>query len=151
MLTTRADYIVNFCYVVTLIAPVVSLFGVRLVRRGNYLAHKRLQIALLTLCILAVFALEARIRMAGGSGSLLRGSPHAGSSLMRISAKVHIFGAIITYIAWIWLLIVSCRAFNKTLPGTFSKRHKQIGWAVIGGLIFTALSATVVYFLAFVD
>lgn len=33
-----------------------------------------------------------------------------------------------------------------TLPGAFSRRHKRVGWVVLGGLGFTAASATGMYY-----
>jgi len=150
LLSTRADWVINFCYLVTLAAPVVCFLSVRAVRRKQYRKHYRMQTALLAVCVLAVLALETHIRIAGGSGSLVAGSPYAGSPLFRGVAAVHIGGAVLTYVAWIWLVLVSRRAFGRTLPGAFSSTHKRVGWGVISGLSFTAVSATCVYYLGFV-
>ena len=147
---TRADAIVNCVYLVTLMAPLVAFLSLRLVRKGQYDAHKRVQIVLLIVCVLAVGALETRIRLAGGSGSLLEGSPYAGSGLMRTVATIHIVGAVLTYAVWCVQVLASYRLHRSKLPGAFSPRHKIIGWVVIGGLCFTAFSATAVYTLAFV-
>ncbi|MEW6738161.1 MAG: hypothetical protein AB1489_43205 [Acidobacteriota bacterium] len=149
MFKTRADIVVNFTYLVTLIAPLVAFFSLSLVRKGEHNVHKWVQIALLTICVLAVGALETRIRLAGGSGTLLQGSPYAKSGLMRSIWIVHVLGAVSTYLVWGWLVITSYRRHRAILPGTFSRRHKMAGWIVIGGLCFTALSATIVYILAF--
>ncbi len=150
LLSSRAGWVINGCYLVTLAAPVASLFSIRLVRRKEYAAHRRLQTILACVGVVAVLALETRIRLAGGSGALLRGSPHAGSEMFRVIAAVHIAVAVCTYAAWVWLLFASRRAFGKTLPGPFSRLHKRVGWGVISGLAFTAGSASVVYYLAFV-
>ncbi len=150
MFGTRAYFIVDFAYLVTLMAPLVAFFSLRLVRKGRHDIHKRVQTLLLTLAILAVSALEIQIRIVGGSQALIHGSPYAGSGLMRYTAAIHIFGAVMTYIIWLWLVIISRRLHRSSLPGNFSRRHKTMGRIVIGGLCFTTISASAVYFLAFV-
>jgi hypothetical protein len=150
MFGTRADFIVDFAYLITLVAPLVAFYSLLLVRRGEQEAHRRAQLILFSVCVLAVVALEIRIRLAGGSGALLEGGPYGGSGLMRVVATVHIFGAVLTYVLWCWLVIASRRRHRSSLPGTFSRKHKITGRIVIGGLCFTTLSASVVYTLAFV-
>ena len=149
MFGTRADAVVDSAFIVTVLAPLVALLGVRLVRQGRQEAHKRLQSALLVVCALAVVALEIRIRVAGGSAKLVSSSPYAGSTLLNCVAGVHIAGAVSTYLVWFWLVLVSRRRFGSRLPGGFSHKHKIAGRIVIGGLCFTALSASAVYRLAF--
>ena len=149
MFGTRADAVVDFAYIVTVLAPLFAFLSVRLVRQGRQAAHMRVQTALLAVCALAVVALEIRIRVAGGAGKLVAGSPHAGSALMNAVAAVHICGAVATYLVWGWLVFLSRRRYRSLLPGAFSRKHKIAGRIVIGGLCFTTLSATAVYRLAF--
>ena len=151
LISTRADVVVNFCYLVTVAAPIVCFWSVRLVRKKEFQKHCRVQTILLSVCVLAVLLLEGRIRMAGGAGALVAGSRYADTSVFRTVAAIHIGGAVLTYIAWIWLVVVSRRAFGRTLPGSFSPTHKRFGWAVITGLCFTTVSATFVYYMGFVE
>ncbi|MHA3770988.1 hypothetical protein ACXR0O_05555 [Verrucomicrobiota bacterium sgz303538] len=150
MFSSRADLIVNGCYLVTLLAAPAATYTVMLARQGRFELHKRLQTLLLAICYAAVLVLEIRIRVAGGSGALMQGSVYTGSGLLRTVATAHIAGAVVTYAIWGWLLFVSHRAFRRTLPGTFSKSHKRWGWSVLLGLWFTAVSATAVYWMVFV-
>jgi hypothetical protein len=150
MLGTRADLVVDLVYLVTLAAPLVAYLGLRLVRSGRQHAHRRVQTFLFATCVLAVVALEIRIRFASGSGGLMQHSPYAGSRLFWAVMIVHILGAIVTYALWGWLVFASRRRHGTILPGAFSRRHKRVGLIVIGGICFTTLSATVVYFLVFV-
>lgn len=150
MFSSRADLVVNVCFLVTLLSAPAATYTVKLARQGRVELHQRLQTLLLTICYTAVIALEIRIRMAGGSGGLMKGSVYAGSGILRTVATAHIAGAVATYAIWGWLLFTSRRAFRKTLPGSFSKAHKRWGWTVLLGLWFTALSATAVYWMVFV-
>ena len=150
MFGTRADAVVDFAYIVTVLAPLIALLSVRLVRQGRQETHKLIQTVSLSVCALAVLALEIRIRLAGGAAALVAGSPHAGSRLLSTVAGVHICVAVATYVLWGWLVIASRRRHRSLLPGAFSRKHKMAGRIVIGGLCFTTLSATVVYLLVFV-
>jgi putative membrane protein len=62
----------------------------------------------------------------------------------------HAVVATLTYLTWAGLALRSRRSFGKTLPGDFSHVHRRLGWAVFGGLVFTALSAIGMYWLIFV-
>lgn len=150
MFSSRADLIVNGCFLVTLLSAPVATYTVKLAREGRLELHRRLQTVILTICYVAVLALEIRIRMAGGSGGLLQGSIYAGTGTLRTVAAAHIIGAVLTYVIWGWLLFGSRKTFRKTLPGAFSKGHKRWGWVVLLGLWFTAISATAVYWMVFV-
>lgn len=146
----RADLIANFTYLATLVAPVAALVSVRLAKKRRYVQHRNLQLALLCFCWLAVLALETKIRLAGGSGALIRSAPTEYQALARRALLVHIGGAVLTYGLWTGLLVVSWRRFRTTLPGAFSRRHRQLGWLIVGGLGFTMASATLMYLMAFV-
>lgn len=152
MFGSRADLVVDLTYLATLLAPLVAVVSIRSARGRHYERHRRLQLGLLTVCLLAVLALETRIRLAGGSGALLRQAPPAWARTARIFLGVHITAAVATYAAWGYLAAASLRAYRRRqiLPGTFSRRHRRLGWLIFGGLCFTAASATGMYLLAFV-
>nr|UXE44841.1 hypothetical protein Hi04_10k_c3807_00006 [uncultured bacterium] len=147
---TRADAFVNFTYAVTLLAPLGALYSFRLARARRHTHHRALQLGLVTLCWLAVLLLEARIRLAGGSGSFLRQAPEALQPWGRGLLLVHITFAVATYALWTGLAVISFRRFTTQLPGRFSRLHRTLGRVAFGGLCFTALSATGMYLIAFV-
>lgn len=150
MTSFRADAIANFTYVVTLTAPVVAYLSFKLVRSGQHQRHRAVQATLLGICWLAVLLLETKIRLSGGSGSLVANASDAYRPFARGLLAVHISGAVITYLVWSYLVVVSWRRFTVRLPGDFSLRHRQLGRAVFYGLCFTAVSATGMYFTTFV-
>jgi hypothetical protein len=150
MFGTRADALVTAVYALQLIAPVVMWWSFRLVRGGRPEQHRRIQLALLGLCGAAVLALETRIRLSGGSGALTAGSALAGTPWFRIVFAVHVGGAVLTYVVWGVLAVMSHRRFRTALPGAFSARHRTVGKAVFGGLLFTAASATAMFVVDFV-
>jgi putative membrane protein len=150
MFGTGAGVIIDITFLVSLLAPVVALASIRLAGRRRFDPHRRLQIGLLVVCVLAVLALELRIRLAGGSGALIDGSGFPYPRFNRAVLSVHMTGAVVTYVAWTWLAVVSHRRYRGALPGSFSHRHRRTGWFVFAGLAFTAVSAAAVYALTFV-
>lgn len=143
----RIDPIVTATYVITLAAPIVVYASLRFVRRGDHDAHRRTQAVLLCFCWIAVLALEIRIRVAGGSGSLVERAPESLRGRAQQLLLVHIGGAVLTYGVWTWLVVASWRRYGARLPGTFSRRHRRLGKLVFGGLCFTAASASAIYVL----
>lgn len=146
----RIDAIATSTYTATLAAPIITLVSVRFVRAGRYARHRAIQIALLAVCWLSVLALELRIRVAGGSGSLVAIARPDLQPWARRLLLIHVTVAVATYAAWTWLAVVSARRFTRELPGSFSRRHRSAGRWILAGLGFTAASATGMYALIFV-
>ncbi|HEX6738016.1 MAG TPA: DUF420 domain-containing protein [Vicinamibacteria bacterium] len=149
-LGSRADLLVDAVLAVNLAAPAAMAWSFRLARRRRFARHRRVQLGLLALCLLAVAGLEVHIRLAGGSGSLVGGSAFAGTALFRGVFAAHVGGAVLTYLAWGLLAWASNRRFGRALPGPFSATHRRLGLAVFAGMCFTALSASAIYLLGFV-
>jgi hypothetical protein len=143
---TRADAFVNFTFAVSLLAPVVAFWSLRLPRE----VHRKVQVALVCVAWFAVLVLETRIRLEGGSGSFIAHADPALQPWARRLLMIHITGAVLSYALWTGLAVVSWRRWQKRLPGEFSRTHRRLGWVVLGGLCFDAASATGMYVLAFV-
>jgi hypothetical protein len=142
---TRADLLVDSVLIFNCVAPVWAYVVGRMARSGDLDRHRKLQAILCAAGFVALFSLEGSIRLHGGSGSLIAGSPYAGSTLLKVIFLLHIGPAVATYLAWLWLTIKSWRTFKTDLPGSFSRRHKKVAWFVLGGLLWTAISALFVY------
>lgn len=150
MLGSRADLVVDLTLVINVLAPIAALVSFRFVRRRRYDVHRKLQLALLSICVLAVVALETRIRLAGGSGVFLGQGPPDWAKASRVVLGVHITVAVLTYVTWGVLAVRSSKRYATSLPGAFSRAHRRTGWAIFAGLCFNALSAIGMYVLAFV-
>lgn len=146
---TRADLLVDTVLMFNCVAPVWAYVTARMARRGDLDRHRKLQAALCAMGFIALFSLEGSIRLHGGSGSLIAGSPYAGTTLLKVVFLLHIGPAVLTYLAWVWLTIKSWRTYKSGLPGAFSKTHKRVAWLVIIGLVWTAISALFVYYFGF--
>jgi hypothetical protein len=144
------DPVATATYAVSLAAPVAAYASIRLARARQLDRHRLIQAVLVVVCWMSVLALELRIRLLGGSGVFLAHAPADLSSLAWRLLGVHIAVAVATYALWTWLVVMSWRRYETRLPGSFSRRHRQLGTAVFGGLCFTAASASGIFTLAFV-
>jgi len=143
----RGNLLTDVVFACNLLAPCCALFAASVARRGDHKRHMRLQLTLWTVMIANLFLLEGYIRVSGGSGSLTAGSPYAGTSLMTSVFLLHMLPAVATYLLWTWLVVVTYR--RREHLGAFSRRHRALGKVVIGGLVWTALSACAIYYLTF--
>jgi uncharacterized membrane protein YozB (DUF420 family) len=132
----------------TLISPFGVYYAVLLARKKEYETHRKIQNIIFLICVLGVLALEVLIRYSGGSGSLASNSAYYGTRFFTVTLVSHILVAILTYLVWAILIILSNRKFQKSLPGKFSKIHKKVGVLIFGGLIYTAITALMVYMMS---
>ena len=128
-----------------LIAPFAVYYAIKQAKKKDYTAHKKIQNVVYIVCVLGVLALEGLIRFSGGSGSLTENSSYSGTPFFKILLIAHIIGAVLTYFLWTVLIIFSNRKFRKELPGKFSLIHKKLGHILFFGLIYTAVTALIVY------
>lgn len=143
----RGNLLTDVVFVSNLIAPVWALFAASLARRGEHTRHMRLQLTLFAVMIVDLLLLEGHIRFSGGSGSLVAGSPYAGTAMIRLLFFLHIVPAVATYLLWSWLVFATYR--RRASLGSFARRHRRWGKVVIAGLVWTALSACFVYWATF--
>jgi len=140
-----SSFIMTAVLVVTLVAPIFSYYAIKKARQKDFKTHKKIQTLVYGYCIASILVLELLIRFSGGSGSMYGGSSHADNPVFKTILIAHIIGAVLTYILWTFLIIKSRRKFQKTLPGKFSLTHKRLGIVVFSGLLYTGVSALVVY------
>lgn len=138
-------FIMTAVLLLTLFSPFGVYYGIKQAKKKDYKTHRKIQNIIFFICVLGVLALEVLIRYSGGSGSLASNSEYYGTSFFTITLVSHIIVAVLTYLLWTGLIILSNRKFQKTLPGKFSKTHKRLGKIIFAGLVYTAISALTVY------
>ena len=150
MITNRAPFALDIAFIVSLLAPLLTLASIYWVRRRQLHVHRALQSWLVVVGFAAVIALETSIRLEGGSGAFVAQANEDLRCPARLLLIVHASVATLTYIAWAGLALRSRHNFGQSLPGTFSRTHRRLGWLIFSGLVFTALSSIGVYGLIFV-
>ncbi|MEJ7594247.1 MAG: DUF420 domain-containing protein, partial [Planctomycetaceae bacterium] len=141
----------------TLIVPVLiwSLWLVKFRRR--YVAHKRLQITLGIVLLLAVTAFEVDVQMVhGGWENIVAKQPLNPEELatkigtVRPWLLVHLVFAVTTPLLWIVTITLALRRFrNPPEPGTHSRFHKAHGLAKTIFITLNSVSRWVFYLVWF--
>lgn|SRR5690554_484660 len=136
---------------VTLASPLIAIYAVSYIAKGEIKKHLKLQKILFWTCMTAVVILEMQIRASGGSGSLTKNSSYYGTQLFKVILFAHIIGAVLTYIIWAITIFLSSRRYKQKqrLPGKFSNIHRKLGYVTIVGLFYTAITALIVYVMTF--
>lgn len=137
--------------ILSIFAPFIALYAVKLIRKKEYKKHIKIQKTLFWTCVIALIILEVQIRISGGSGSLVANSEYTGTAFFKYTLVAHIIGAVLTYIIWGVTIFVSNTKWKKrkTLPGKFTITHRKLGYITITGLFYTAITALMVCTMAF--
>lgn len=157
-LGTRASFMLDFVFLAMFL--VVPLLGVSvwLVKfRQKYLLHKRMQVLLAVVLLLAVVAFEADIRV-----SQMQGEPWTSRAFNPAVATapgplvypvlyVHLFFAVTTSLLWIYVTVQALRKFERDpRPNAYSPTH--LFWAKLAAIdmLCTAITGCTFYYLAFI-
>ena len=133
-------------------ALAVSIY---LVKQRRYELHKKLQLTLGMVLLVAVVAFEIDIRLHDWTERAIPSkyfSPDAKWSCPAgIALIIHLFFAVPTTLLWAIVTIQALRKFARPpQPGTHSPSHKFWGWLAVVEMAGTAVTGWVFYYLAFV-
>ncbi|MBY0588255.1 DUF420 domain-containing protein [bacterium] len=141
---------------VALIAFLPALaFSIALVKRGHYLLHKRIQVALGVILLITVVLFEVDVQMSklvveGGWRTLTVESPYHGKPIDNL-LRIHLVFATMTALLWIVTIVQALMNFPKIpVPGPYSRNHKMLGWASTVGMFITCTTGWTFYYMAFV-
>ena len=137
--------IMTIVLIITLFSPFGVYFGIKLAKDKNYRSHRKIQNIIFFVCVVGVLSLEGLITSAGGSGSLASESIYYETNFFRYTLFSHIIVAVLSYLLWAALIIFSNIFYKKKLPGKFSKFHRKTGYIIFSGLLYTAITALMVY------
>jgi putative membrane protein len=153
---SRGSFMLDVVFVAMFV--VVPLLGVSiyLVKyRRRYAWHKKLQLAMATVLLIAVLLFELDIRVNGwelrAEKSPYFDSAHKWTSPAGLALIIHLSFAVPTLVLWTIVVIQALRNFSRPpQPGVHSRWH--VRWATLGavGMVLTALTGWVFYWLAFV-
>jgi hypothetical protein len=152
----QSTFMLDFVVVaLVLIVPLVvfSLYQVKV--RRNFLAHRKLQLLLAGVLLVAVVAFEIDIRVHGGWEQIVGARTPALSteqlSVVRQTLYVHLIFAISTPVLWGITLALAWKRFPKPpVPGEHSRLHKTLGWLSVIDLVLTSATGVLFYYRAFV-
>jgi len=138
-----------------LIVPLLALSVYRVKFGRQYALHKKLQLIMAAVLLVAVLLFEVDIRLNGWEERAM-GSPYFDpaakwSCPAGISLLVHLCFAVPTLLLWIVVVVQALRKFSRPpVPGSHSRWHARWGTIAAIGMLLTALTGWVFYGLAFV-
>jgi uncharacterized membrane protein YozB (DUF420 family) len=151
------DFVV--CALVVLVPLLLySLFVVK--KQKNYTLHKKLQVTLGIILLVAVGAFEIDMQwVQGGWENVMAkqldtlGEEGLAKKIdsVRTVLHIHLIFAIATPVLWIVTLVLALKRFEQPpIPGSHSTAHKTLGWASTIALTLTSVTGIWFYVVAFV-
>jgi len=150
-LGTRASLMLDVVFLAMfLVLPVLGV-SIAMVRfRRNYGWHKRAQLILAVVLLVAVAAFEIDMQFVSGWRDRATPSPFWKTGVMT-SLYVHLVFSISTFFLWLYVVAGALRNVPRPPgPSVYSRRH--MFWARLAAidLVFTAMTGWTFYWLAFV-
>ena len=150
-INSRADALIDVVVLLTILSVPILYYAIALVRRGEIESHKRVQLFLTFVFIVATLALEIDLRLQGGMAHFVKGGAYENTLFLNVILYGHLAVAFVNALLWIALPLLSWRRFHqKELPGPFSKTHRKWGKLAALFCVLTALSGVALYLFGFV-
>jgi putative membrane protein len=149
-LGTRASVMLDVVFLAMfLVLPVMgwSIWQVRVRRR--YALHKRVQLLVASVLLLAVLVFEVDMRFVSGWKDRAEPSPYWPTGVWT-SLYVHLIFSVSTALVWLYVVIGALRNIPKPpRPSPYSPRHKFWAWIAAVDMTLTAITGWIFYWLAF--
>jgi hypothetical protein len=157
-LGTRGSLMLDVVFLAMFAVLPALAVSIYLVKRGHYELHKKLQLLLGAVLLLAVVAFEVDMRINGWEPRAAPSPYYAGeaddmdwSCPIGVALIVHLLFAIPTTFIWAIVIVQALRKFpDPPQPGKHSASHKVWGWLAVVEMFGTAVTGWVFYYLAFV-
>jgi len=149
-LGTRGDLVFDLV-ITSLIAVVPMLYwSRRLARRGRWLEHKRVQVALSLVLLLVLIVFETNLQSQGGIFELARPSRYSGTPFLSLAVYGHLLFSFSSAGLWALLIAISLVRFeNSPKPNAFSRFHRIAGTLAMWDLILTGITGVALYIVVF--
>ena len=152
-LGTRASLMLDVVFVAMFLVLPVLVASILWVKRRRYGRHKRIQLCLGIVLLVAVTAFEVDMRFFTDWEKLAEPSPYYrtdGWSTVWTALSIHLAFAIPAAFLWAFVIIQALRKFPvPPAPGAHSASHKRWGWLAAFTMVMTAITGWVFYWLAF--
>jgi hypothetical protein len=155
-LGTRGSLMLDVVFIAMfLVLPILGA-SILLAKRGQFALHKKLQLVLGVVLLVAVLAFEIDMRFISGWVERAAPSPYFDiaqkwSCPAGISLIVHLFFAVPTTVIWVYVIVMALRKFDSPpRPNAYSPTHKFWAWLATLEMTFTAITGWIFYYLAFV-
>ncbi|MEX0587070.1 MAG: DUF420 domain-containing protein [Pirellulales bacterium] len=150
-LNTRASVMLDVVFLAMFVVLPVLAWSIWLVKvRRNYALHKRVQLALGLVLLVAVTLFEVDMQFITQWELRAKPSPYF-ATWVYPSLYVHLAFAIPTALLWVYVIVQALRRFPQPpAPGEHSRQHIRWAWIAAIEMTMTALTGWAFYWLAFV-
>lgn len=150
-LGTRASIMLDIVFLAMFLVIPAMAWGIALARfRKQFTLHKRVQLAVTVVLLLAVGAFEIDMQFVSGWRDRAAPSPYWSQGVMT-SLYVHLVFAVSTFFLLLYVVIGALRNIpTPAAPSVYSRRHIFWGRLAAIDLTLTAVTGWVFYWLAFV-
>lgn len=153
-----ASFMLDVVVVALVLIVPVQLWSIRLAKGGRYSLHKRVQLALAGILLLAVGAFEIDLQwLHGGWENVVNkqsDSPRlSAEDLLRVRQVlwVHLIFAVTTPLFWGVTIVLALRRMPAPpAPCGHSRLHRKLGWLSAVDLILTSVTGMAFYYFAFI-
>lgn len=146
----RASLMLDVVFLAMFVVLPVLAISIRLAQRGRYAAHKRLQVALGLLLLVAVGLFELDIQINGWEQRAEASRYYASGAVFAVLI-VHLVFAVTAALLWIIVIVAALRNFAAPpAPGPHSGFHRRWGKLAAWDMLLTAVTGWVFYVVAFV-
>ncbi|HJN10065.1 MAG: DUF420 domain-containing protein [Pirellulaceae bacterium] len=155
-LPTRGSFMLDFVFVAMIaIIPVMAWSIFYLARkRRKFELHKRVQMALALMLLVAVVLFEIDVRFFTDWGALAAPSPYFQPDawcLVWYALVVHLCFAVPTPLMWAFVIVQALQHFRRPeTSSAYSSLHVFRGRVAAIGMVMTAITGWAFYWLAFV-
>lgn len=151
-LGSRASLMVDVVFLAMFaVLPIMgwSIWQVKIRRR--FALHKRVQLTLAVVLLVAVSAFEIDMRFISGWRQRAEISPYWASGVVTMSLCVHLLFSISTFFLWLYVVIGALRNIpNPPARSPYSPRHIPLARLAAIDMALTAITGWMFYWLAFV-
>jgi len=153
---SRGSLMLDVVFVAMFVVVPVLAVSVYLVKyRRQYALHKKLQLATACVLLVAVLLFELDIRLNGweerAGPSPYFDPAHKWSCPAGLSLIIHLSFAVPTLVLWVAVVTRALRNFSRPpAPGVHSRWHTRWGMIAAIGMLLTAVTGWIFYWLAFV-
>jgi uncharacterized membrane protein YozB (DUF420 family) len=151
-LGSRAPLVLDLLFLAMFVVVVVLAWSICQVKyRRRYELHKRVQVVLGIILLVAVAVFEIDIQLHGWQDRAVGSEGGEVSTVVWTSLYVHLTFAVSSVVLWPVVIVRALRNFpDPPLPGPHSAWHKRWGWIAAADMCLTAVTGWVFYWLAFV-
>jgi len=157
----RGSLMLDVVFLAMFLVIPAMVWSIRQAKAGRYTLHKRMQLGLGGVLLVAVgcfeldmqFFTDWRVRAAGWGERA--GSPYynaaSDSGLVVAALWIHLLFAVSTAVLWVYVIVQALRKYpSPPVPGPYSPSH--VRWARIAywDMILTAVTGWIFYYLAFI-